>query len=134
MVKYLCFKVVFDDSGENQGSVASVRAEQSQRQQTLMCMSRSTGIVIEVIVVLFTTAEKARLGGMQVHMLSNSHGHLYVLCDESLVLCHPYLEQHSSVHPHHPACTQQNGESFPIGAAPSGSFFASCSRDQMFAF
>ena len=31
---------------------------------------------------------------------------------------------HCSVHPHHPACAQQNGD-FPIGADPSGSFFAS---------
>ena len=45
--------------------------------------------------------------------------------DESLALCHPWLQQRCSVHPHHPACAQQNGQPFPIGADPSGSFFAS---------
>ena len=30
-----------------------------------------------------------------------------------------------SVHPRHPACAQQNGENFPIGADPSGSFVVS---------
>jgi hypothetical protein len=35
---------------------------------------------------------------------------------------HPYLQQHCSVHPHHPASAQQDGENFPIGADPSGSF------------
>ena len=45
--------------------------------------------------------------------------------DESLALCHLYLQQRCRVHPHHPACVQQNGENFPIGADPSGSFFTS---------
>ena len=35
---------------------------------------------------------------------------------------------HCIVHPHHPACAQQNGENFLIGADPSGSFFASSRR------
>ena len=45
--------------------------------------------------------------------------------DEGLALCHPYLQLCCSVHPHHPACARQNGENFPIGADPSGLFFAS---------
>ena len=30
--------------------------------------------------------------------------------DESLALCHPYLQWGFSVHPHHLACAQQNGD------------------------
>jgi hypothetical protein len=44
--------------------------------------------------------------------------------DESLALCHPYLQLRYSVHPHRPACAQQDGENFPIGADPSGSILA----------
>ena len=38
------------------------------------------------------------------------------LADESLALCHFYLQQRCNVYPHHPACAQQNGENFPFGA------------------
>ena len=30
-----------------------------------------------------------------------------LLTDESLALCHPYLQLCCSVHPHHPACSQE---------------------------
>ena len=45
--------------------------------------------------------------------------------DKSSALCHRYLQQRCSVHPHHPTGAQQNGENFPIGADPQGSFFVS---------
>ena len=45
--------------------------------------------------------------------------------DESLALCHPYLQQRCSIHPHHPACAHQNGENYPMGADPSGSILTS---------
>ena len=51
--------------------------------------------------------------------------------DESLALFLPYLQQRCSVHPHHPACTQQGGENLPIGADPSGSCFASPWRKRL---
>ena len=51
--------------------------------------------------------------------------------DESLALCHPCLQQCCCVHSHHPACAQQNGENFPIGADPSGSFFASPGKKRL---
>ena len=44
--------------------------------------------------------------------------------DGNLALCHPYLQLRYSVHPHRPACAQQHGENFPIGADPSGSILA----------
>ena len=40
--------------------------------------------------------------------------------DESLALCHPYLQQRCSFHSHHPACAQQDGENFPIGCRSVG--------------
>ena len=48
----------------------------------------------------------------------------------ALSLCHPYLQQRCSVHPHHPimfypACDHQNRQNFPSGADLSESF-ASC--------
>ena len=46
--------------------------------------------------------------------------------DAILALCHSHLGQLCNVHPRHPACAQQSGKNFPIGAKPSGSLSVSC--------
>ena len=74
-----------------------------------------------MVVVVFTRANR---GGSVQHNTRNTDPSKPRI-DESLALCHPYLQQRCIVHPFRPACAQQDGENFPIGADPSGSFFAS---------
>ena len=78
----------------------------------------------EVVVVVFTRENRGVSAQHATRATPTRSSHEPM----SLALCHPYPQLCCSVHPHHPACAQQNGENFPIGADPSGSFFASSYR------